>query len=100
MSRSVRGLLLAAVYALACEGQGAGAAPGDELRGEVEVRIVDHFDGTSTRDYRLVTSDGPRPRRLAFDEDPGLEPGTQLAVWAAAQSEGTPGQAAGIERVK
>jgi len=59
-----------------------GDAPsfGGGLRGEVEVRVVDYFDGRSERQYRLHTGDGQR-RRLSFGRDPELAPGTRVTVW-------------------
>jgi hypothetical protein len=61
---------------------------GGALSGEVEVRIVDHFDGSSERSYRLIVPGAARGLRLAFAEDPGLAPGTQLSVWGSSQADG------------
>jgi hypothetical protein len=69
--------------AVACSGPDLETDPppfGEGLRGEVEVRIVDHFDGRSERQYRLHTDDG-KIRRLTFGRDPELTPGARVAVW-------------------
>jgi hypothetical protein len=58
-----------------------GGVAGEEVQGEVEVRIVDHFDGTSERVYRLAREGDPGRLRLAFDRDPVLLPGSRLRAW-------------------
>jgi MYXO-CTERM domain-containing protein len=78
---------------LSCTGDGL--PPPDELEsvpgaltGEVEVRIVDHFDGSSERRYRLQVNGQARSLPLAFTEDPALAPGTSIAVWGSSNDTG------------
>src|SRR4051794_16752644 len=77
--------LAAALAACSPPDEAREAADADE-RGELEVRVVDHFDGTSELRYGLLR-EGRARVSLRFADDPKLAPGTPLAVWGRRHAE-------------
>jgi MYXO-CTERM domain-containing protein len=75
------GLFLGCWLGAGCTPPDGDADPDPQIEGEIEVRIIDHFDGTSGRAYRLARAGTRRSLRLQFEQDPDLLPGTRVQVW-------------------